>query len=102
MRVTQSLEQTQFLAAISALESGINQTQNQMSSGLSVHHRLAESDGRRQREQLQSGPGAEPAIRHQRDQRADEFEHRGQRAVAGAKPAAVACAIWRSRPTAAF
>src|ERR1700735_5207039 len=35
MRVTQSLEQTQFLAAISSLESGINQTQNQMSSGLS-------------------------------------------------------------------
>src|ERR1700735_3909521 len=35
MRVTQSLEQTQFLAAISSLESGINQTQSQMSSGLS-------------------------------------------------------------------
>jgi flagellar hook-associated protein 3 FlgL len=35
MRVTQSLEQTQFLAAIGSLESGINQTQNQMSSGLS-------------------------------------------------------------------
>ena len=35
MRVTQNLEQTQFLAAISSLESGINQTQNQMSSGLS-------------------------------------------------------------------
>src|ERR1700729_4465813 len=35
MRVTQSLEQTQFLAAINALESGINQTQNGMSSGLS-------------------------------------------------------------------
>ena len=35
MRVTQSLEQTQFLTAISSLESGINQTQNQMSSGLS-------------------------------------------------------------------
>ena len=35
MRVTQSLEQTQFLAAINALESGINQTSNQMSSGLS-------------------------------------------------------------------
>jgi flagellar hook-associated protein 3 FlgL len=35
MRVTQSLEQTQFLAAINSLESGINQTQNQMSSGLS-------------------------------------------------------------------
>jgi flagellar hook-associated protein 3 FlgL len=34
MRVTQSLDQTQFLASISALESGINQTQNQMSSGL--------------------------------------------------------------------
>src|SRR3984885_13733867 len=34
MRVTQSLEQTQFLSAIGALESGINQTQNQMSSGL--------------------------------------------------------------------
>jgi flagellar hook-associated protein 3 FlgL len=34
MRVTQSLEQTQFLAAINALESGIGQTQNQMSSGL--------------------------------------------------------------------
>jgi flagellar hook-associated protein 3 FlgL len=35
MRVTQSLEQTQFLAAINSLESGINQTSNQMSSGLS-------------------------------------------------------------------
>jgi len=35
MRVTQSLEQTQFLAAISLLQSGINQTSNAMSSGLS-------------------------------------------------------------------
>jgi flagellar hook-associated protein 3 FlgL len=35
MRVTQSLEQTQFLAAISLLQSGINQTSNSMSSGLS-------------------------------------------------------------------
>jgi flagellar hook-associated protein 3 FlgL len=35
MRVTQSLNQTQFLAAINQLESGINQTSNQMSSGLS-------------------------------------------------------------------
>lgn len=35
MRVTQSLDQTQFLAAINLLESGINQTSNQMSSGLS-------------------------------------------------------------------
>jgi flagellar hook-associated protein 3 FlgL len=35
MRVTQSLEQTQFLAAVSALESSINQTSNEMSSGLS-------------------------------------------------------------------
>ncbi len=34
MRVTQSLDQTQFLAAINLLESGINQTSNQMSSGL--------------------------------------------------------------------
>jgi flagellar hook-associated protein 3 FlgL len=34
MRVTQSLNQTQFLTSINALESGINQTQNQMSSGL--------------------------------------------------------------------
>jgi flagellar hook-associated protein 3 FlgL len=34
MRVTQSLSQTQFLASINALESNINQTQNQMSSGL--------------------------------------------------------------------
>jgi flagellar hook-associated protein 3 FlgL len=34
LRVTQSLNQTQFLAALNALESGINQTQNQMSSGL--------------------------------------------------------------------
>lgn len=33
MRVTQSLGQTQFLAAINALESNINQTQNQLSSG---------------------------------------------------------------------
>jgi flagellar hook-associated protein 3 FlgL len=35
MRVTQNLEQTQFLAAINSLETGINQTSNQMSSGLS-------------------------------------------------------------------
>jgi flagellar hook-associated protein 3 FlgL len=35
MRVTQSLNQTQFLASINSLESGINQTSNQMSSGLS-------------------------------------------------------------------
>jgi flagellar hook-associated protein 3 FlgL len=34
MRVTQSIEQTQFLAAINLLESGINQTSNQLSSGL--------------------------------------------------------------------
>jgi flagellar hook-associated protein 3 FlgL len=34
MRITQGLNQTQFLASISALESGINQTQNQMSSSL--------------------------------------------------------------------
>jgi flagellar hook-associated protein 3 FlgL len=34
MRVTQFLNQTQFLTSISALESGINQTQNQMSSSL--------------------------------------------------------------------
>jgi flagellar hook-associated protein 3 FlgL len=34
MRVTQSLNQTQFLTSISALESGINQTLNQQSSGL--------------------------------------------------------------------
>jgi len=34
MRVTQSLEQTQFLTAINTLESNINQSQNQMSSGL--------------------------------------------------------------------
>jgi len=33
LRVTQSLDQSQFLAAIQTLESGINQTQNQMSSG---------------------------------------------------------------------
>jgi flagellar hook-associated protein 3 FlgL len=32
MRVTQSLDQTQFLAAINTLESNINQTQNQLSS----------------------------------------------------------------------
>lgn len=35
MRVTQGIDQTQFLAAINLLESGINQTSNQMSSGLS-------------------------------------------------------------------
>jgi len=33
LRITQSLNQAQFLAAIQTLESGINQTQNQMSSG---------------------------------------------------------------------
>jgi flagellar hook-associated protein 3 FlgL len=35
MRVTQSLNQTQFLASVNLLESGINQTSNQMASGLS-------------------------------------------------------------------
>jgi flagellar hook-associated protein 3 FlgL len=35
MNVTQSLNQTQFLAALDTLESGISQTQNQISSGLS-------------------------------------------------------------------
>ena len=34
MRVTQSLDQSQFLAAINTLETNINQTQNQVSSGL--------------------------------------------------------------------
>ena len=34
MRITEGLNQTQFLASINALESGINQTQNQMSSSL--------------------------------------------------------------------
>jgi flagellar hook-associated protein 3 FlgL len=33
MRVTESLSQTQFLASINSLESSINQTQNQISSG---------------------------------------------------------------------
>lgn len=35
MRVTESLNQTQFLNSINLLESGINQTQNQMASNLS-------------------------------------------------------------------
>jgi flagellar hook-associated protein 3 FlgL len=35
MRVTESLIQTQFLTSINLLESGINQTQNQMASNLS-------------------------------------------------------------------
>src|ERR1700693_1958982 len=35
MRVTQSLNQTQFLTAISSLESNLAQTQNQISSNLS-------------------------------------------------------------------
>jgi flagellar hook-associated protein 3 FlgL len=34
LRVTQSLNQSQFLAAVNALETSINQSQNQMSSGL--------------------------------------------------------------------
>jgi len=34
MRITEGLNQTQFLTAINALESGINQTQNQMSTNL--------------------------------------------------------------------
>jgi flagellar hook-associated protein 3 FlgL len=34
MRVTQSIDQTQFLTAVNTLESNINQTQNQLSSGL--------------------------------------------------------------------
>jgi flagellar hook-associated protein 3 FlgL len=35
MRVTQNLEQAQFLAALNQLESGISNTQNQISTGLS-------------------------------------------------------------------
>jgi flagellar hook-associated protein 3 FlgL len=35
MRVTQSIDQTQFLASINALETSINETQNQVSSGQS-------------------------------------------------------------------
>ena len=35
MRVTQNIDQTQFLASINALETSINQTQNQVSSGQS-------------------------------------------------------------------
>jgi flagellar hook-associated protein 3 FlgL len=35
MRVTQSLNQTQFLSALDTLESNLSQTQNQVSSGLS-------------------------------------------------------------------
>jgi flagellar hook-associated protein 3 FlgL len=35
MRVTETLNQTQFLTSINSLESGVNQTSNQMSSGLS-------------------------------------------------------------------
>jgi flagellar hook-associated protein 3 FlgL len=35
MRVTQNLEQTQFLAALNTLESNLSKTQNQISSGLS-------------------------------------------------------------------
>jgi len=34
MRVTQSLNQTQFLSALDSLESNLSQTQNQVSSGL--------------------------------------------------------------------
>ncbi len=37
MRVTQSLNQTQFLTAIDALESNLSQTQNQISSGLAFN-----------------------------------------------------------------
>jgi flagellar hook-associated protein 3 FlgL len=35
MRITQNLNQTQFLAALNSLESSISQTQNQISTGLS-------------------------------------------------------------------
>jgi flagellar hook-associated protein 3 FlgL len=34
MRITQSLNQTQFITALDSLESGLSQTQNQVSSGL--------------------------------------------------------------------
>ena len=34
MRVTQNMEQTQFLARLDALESNISTTQNEISSGL--------------------------------------------------------------------
>jgi flagellin-like hook-associated protein FlgL len=35
MRVTQNLEQAQFLSALNQLESSISTTQNQISTGLS-------------------------------------------------------------------
>ena len=88
VRVTQNLDQTQFLAALQTLESGINQTQNQMSSGKQFTTASQNPTAAGAVNNYTQALGAEPAIRHQRQQRADEFEYRGQRAHAAAKPIA--------------
>ncbi len=86
MRVTQGMEQAQFLAAINQLESSIATNQNDISSGTLVHHGLGKSGRRRARLGLQPGARAEPAIHDQRQQRTEQPEHRGQRADAAAEP----------------
>ena len=53
------------------LESNLSQTQNQISTNQSFTTASQNPIGGRRGEQLQPGPGAEPAIRHQRRQRAD-------------------------------
>ena len=86
MRVTQGMEQAQFLTAINQLESSIATNQNEHLIGTLVHHGLAKSGRRRARLRLQPGARAEPAIHDQRQQRTEQLEHRGQRAHAAAEP----------------
>ncbi len=97
MRITQGLEQTQFLTALNQLESSISQTQNEISTRIVVHDRIAKPRRRRARDRLQSGAGTEPAIPDQRQQRAGRPQYRGQCADAGAKRAAELCATLRSQ-----
>ncbi len=101
MRVTQSIESDAVSrrASIRWKPASI-QTQNQMSQRRSRSPRLRRTRSPPASQQLQPGLGAKPAIHHQRQQRTNEFEHRGQRAVAGAKPIAEPCAPWRWRPIA--
>jgi hypothetical protein len=88
MRVTEGTGQQQFLTAINSLESGISQTQDEISSNESFTTASGESSRRRRGQHLQPGSGTEPAVLHQRQQRPDQSEHREQRPDPGHQSAA--------------